>query len=89
MKKPTDCTTGNTSGHINTTNIDRQKDRQTDRQRGKQADIQRVKWTGKWAGKYNNQGSDRTSHSKCSTKTGVFKNDAKFAGKHLCQSLLF
>ena len=36
MKKPTDCTTGNTSGHINTRNIDRQKDRQTDREASRQ-----------------------------------------------------
>ena len=36
MKKPTDCTTGNTSGHINTTNINRQKDRQTDREASRQ-----------------------------------------------------
>ena len=31
----------------------------------------------------------RSSHQRCSVKKGVFKSFAKFAGKHLCQSLLF
>ena len=31
----------------------------------------------------------RSNHQKCSIKKGVFKNFAKFTGKHLCQSLLF
>ena len=29
----------------------------------------------------------RSSHRKCSVKRGVLRNFAKFAGKHLCQSL--
>ena len=29
----------------------------------------------------------RSSHRRCSSKKGVLKNFAKFAGKHLCQSL--
>ena len=33
--------------------------------------------------------SYRTSHWRCSMKTGVFKNFAKFTVKHLCQSLFF
>ena len=32
---------------------------------------------------------DRSSNQRCSTKKGVLKNFAKFAGKQLCQSLLF
>ena len=31
----------------------------------------------------------RSSHRRCSVKKGVFKNFAKFTGKHLCQSLFF
>ena len=32
---------------------------------------------------------DRSSDQSCSTKKGVLKNFAKFAGKQLCQSVLF
>ena len=32
---------------------------------------------------------DRSSHQRCSTKIGVLRNFAKFAGKHLCQSHFF
>ena len=31
----------------------------------------------------------RSSHRRCSIKTGVLKNFAKLTGKHLCQSLFF
>ena len=31
----------------------------------------------------------RSSHQWCSVKKGVLRNFAKFAGKHLCQSLFF
>ena len=31
----------------------------------------------------------RSSHQRCSVKKGVFRNFAKFVGKHLCQSLFF
>ena len=31
----------------------------------------------------------RSSQQKCSVKKGVFRNFAKFTGKHLCQSLFF
>ena len=31
----------------------------------------------------------RSSHWKCSVRKGVFRNFAKFAGKHLCQRLFF
>ena len=31
----------------------------------------------------------RSSHRRCFTKKGVLRNFAKFAGKHLCQSLFF
>ena len=31
----------------------------------------------------------RSSHRRCSIKKGVVRNFAKFAGKHLCQSLFF
>ena len=31
----------------------------------------------------------RSNHQRCSIKTGVLKNFAKFMGKHLCQSLFF
>ena len=31
----------------------------------------------------------RSILSRCSVKKGVFKNFAKFAGKHMCQSLFF
>ena len=31
--------------------------------------------------------NNRSSHQRCSMKKGVFKNFAKFTGKHLCQSL--
>ena len=31
----------------------------------------------------------RSSHHRCSVKKGVLRNFAKFAGKHLCQSLFF
>ena len=31
----------------------------------------------------------RNSHQRCSIKTGVLKNFAKFTGKHLRQSLFF
>ena len=31
----------------------------------------------------------RSSHRRCSVKTGLLKNFAKFTGKHLCHSLFF
>ena len=31
----------------------------------------------------------RSSHLRCSVKKGVFRNFAKFTGKHLCQRLFF
>ena len=31
----------------------------------------------------------RSSPQRCSMKKGVFRNFAKFTGKHLCQSLFF
>ena len=31
----------------------------------------------------------RSSHQRCSVKKGVFRNFAKFTGKHLCQVLPF
>ena len=31
----------------------------------------------------------RSSHRRCSVKKDVFRNFAKFTGKHLCQSLFF
>ena len=31
----------------------------------------------------------RSSHQRCTLKSGVLKNFAKFRGKHLCQSLFF
>ena len=31
----------------------------------------------------------RSSHRRCSVRKGVFRNFAKFTGKHLCQSLFF
>ena len=31
----------------------------------------------------------RSSHQRCSIKTGVLKNIAKFTAKHICQSLFF
>ena len=31
----------------------------------------------------------RSSHPRCSIKTGVLRNFAKFKGKHLCQRLFF
>ena len=31
----------------------------------------------------------RSSHRRCSLKEGILRNFTKFAGKHLCQSLLF
>ena len=31
----------------------------------------------------------RSSHRRCSVRKGVFRNFAKFAGKHLCQNLFF
>ena len=31
----------------------------------------------------------RSSHQRCSVKKGVLRNQTKFTGKHLCQSLLF
>ena len=31
----------------------------------------------------------RSSHQRCSVKKGLLGNFAKFAGKHLCQSLFF
>ena len=33
--------------------------------------------------------SFRSSHRRCSVRKGVFRNFAKFTGKHLCQSLFF
>ena len=33
--------------------------------------------------------SSRSSHQRCSVRKGVFRNFAKFAGKHLCQRLFF
>ena len=32
---------------------------------------------------------DRNSHGRSSVRKGVFRNCAKFTGKHLCQSLFF
>ena len=32
---------------------------------------------------------NRSSHRRCSVKKGVFRNFAKFTGKHLCQSFFF
>ena len=34
-------------------------------------------------------GAFRSSHRRCSVRKGVIRNFAKFAGKHLCQSLFF
>ena len=34
-------------------------------------------------------GRNRSSHRGCSVKKGVFRNFAKFTGKHLCQSFFF
>ena len=31
----------------------------------------------------------RSSHKRCSVRTGVLRNFAKFTGKHLCQGLFF
>ena len=31
----------------------------------------------------------RSSHRRCSVRKGVLRTFAKFAGKHLCQSLFF
>ena len=31
----------------------------------------------------------RSSHQRCSIKTGVLRNFAKFTGKNLCQNLVF
>ena len=31
----------------------------------------------------------KSSHRRCSVRKGVFRNFAKFAGKHLCQNLFF
>ena len=36
-----------------------------------------------------NDGAFRSSHRRCSVRKGVVRNFAKFAGKHLCQSLFF
>ena len=33
--------------------------------------------------------SSKSSHRRCSVKTGVLGNIEKFTGKHLCQSLFF
>ena len=32
---------------------------------------------------------DGSTHRRCSVRTGVLRNVAKFTGKHLCQSLFF
>ena len=32
---------------------------------------------------------DRSSHQRCSIRKGIFRNFAKFTGKHLCQSIFF
>ena len=34
-----------------------------------------------------NKQMDRSRHRRCSVRKGVFRNFAKFTGKHLCQSL--
>ena len=32
---------------------------------------------------------NRSNHQRCSGRKGVFRNSAKFTGRHLCQSLYF
>ena len=39
--------------------------------------------------KTNNKSPNYISHRRCSVRKGVVRNFAKFAGKHLCQSLFF
>ena len=43
-----------------------------------------------WLRNYNKwKTTDRSSHQRCSVRKSVLRDFAKFAGKHLCQSLFF